>query len=203
MKDTKPTLTIFRKHANGEILALFPLVPEQDGLVSSYLHCGQHGAADYGHCIATTKPASPAEYKELQEELEGLGYVVKIGLKMPNKPRSNPKPSAQPSPLANTYNPIEGTSAAAAAEALAKAETELAMAEKELKTASPMAADTMAAKVDRKIKAKEAAEKKFRSAKAVTGRDAASYKWLNDNEMLALWGAAWECALAGELTAAK
>ena len=79
--DKDITAVIFRKWRNlkgGGILALFPGVDEARELCSSYEHVGQHGIADYLHCIARTTPATPAEHAELKAELEGLGYNLRI-----------------------------------------------------------------------------------------------------------------------------
>ena len=73
------TRTIFRKWPEGDILALFPdLDHGYGGICVSYQHIGQHGGADYQHCIAATKPATPQEYAELASELTSIGYGLKI-----------------------------------------------------------------------------------------------------------------------------
>lgn len=91
-QDDFETLVVFRKYKRKhkskccqetggiEILALFPEVIEDSrGSCSCYQHVGQHGGADYNHCIhELTLPAKPEEYKDLQEELESLGYRLKI-----------------------------------------------------------------------------------------------------------------------------
>lgn len=72
---------IFRKWRDTkEILAIFPYEAGtgETGSCMSYVHVGQHGSADYGHCMTLTKPAAPEEYAELQKELEGLGYELKL-----------------------------------------------------------------------------------------------------------------------------
>ena len=73
---------IFRKfNDDGEIIALFPglLVKEPRGeFMTDYLHLGQHGTADYDYVISQTKPAKPAEYNELKEELEEIGYDLRV-----------------------------------------------------------------------------------------------------------------------------
>ena len=69
------TPVIFRKYRDGEIIAIFPAMPGgRYGECQSYLHIGQHGAADYGHVIRITEPAAPAEYSDLQAELGQIGY---------------------------------------------------------------------------------------------------------------------------------
>lgn len=69
-----PTKVVFRKYPNGDILALFPEIPHNHLLCSSYQHLGQHGPAHYSLCIRSTKPASPQEYQSLKEELEAAPY---------------------------------------------------------------------------------------------------------------------------------
>ena len=74
-KDTFKTDVIFRKEKEGEIIALFPyLLWNFAGDITCYAHLGQHGAADYNHCIRKSKSAKPEEYKDLFAELESLGY---------------------------------------------------------------------------------------------------------------------------------
>ena len=69
------TPVVYRRFPNGEVVALFPSLPGgRFGECLSYLHIGQHGAADYGHAIRTTEPAAAAECAELQAELVQIGY---------------------------------------------------------------------------------------------------------------------------------
>jgi hypothetical protein len=68
---------IFRRWKAGDgggVIALFPDQPEGRGRVNSYEHVGQHGAADYPGLLRRTKPAKPAEYKDLLRELKHIGY---------------------------------------------------------------------------------------------------------------------------------
>lgn len=70
------TRVVFRKWKNGDIIALFPDdVNPHDGTVTSYMHIGQHSAADYNNVIALTKPATEDEYHDLLTELKQVGYV--------------------------------------------------------------------------------------------------------------------------------
>jgi len=66
---------IFRIWPDGGVIALFPQIAASvDGyLCESYMHVGQHGAATPG-IVNNTRPAKPAEYKELLQELEQIGY---------------------------------------------------------------------------------------------------------------------------------
>ena len=70
----------FRKwRDDNEIFALFPDSPaDHKGNVTSYAHIGQHGAADYDHCVDKSIPATPEEFAPLQKELETIGYVLTI-----------------------------------------------------------------------------------------------------------------------------
>lgn len=75
------TRVAFRKYPDGQIVALFSDIPwnRKHGEVTSYMHIGQHGAADYHHVIAGTKPATEDEYTGLLAELKLIGYEnVKI-----------------------------------------------------------------------------------------------------------------------------
>jgi hypothetical protein len=75
-KDTEKTKVIFRKFPDGEVIALFPEMPESY-LIMSYMHVGQHGTASKG-IVQSTKLASPEEYNDLFNELSGLGYNLEI-----------------------------------------------------------------------------------------------------------------------------
>lgn len=68
---------VFRKWKNSDIVALFPDEPwSRSGYaVTSYMHVGQHGAADYAGVIADTSPAQENEYKDLLNELKATGYT--------------------------------------------------------------------------------------------------------------------------------
>ncbi len=87
MTNTEETLVIFRKFRDGgDIIALFPEIMEEDHMCSSYMHVGQHAAADYYGLVrgegtqweSPTVPAQPNEYAALQKELEQIGYKLKI-----------------------------------------------------------------------------------------------------------------------------
>jgi len=75
-KDTIKTKVIFRKFSDGQIIALFPEMPE-GYLIGSYMHVGQHSPASKG-IVQTTKLASPEEYEDLFNELESIGYDLQI-----------------------------------------------------------------------------------------------------------------------------
>lgn len=81
------TIVVFRKFKDGgDILALFPAeVADSRGNCMSYQHVGQHGAADYTHCISASVPASPVEHRELRQELENIGYRLAVKLRYSRK----------------------------------------------------------------------------------------------------------------------
>ena len=66
---------IFRKFANGDVIAWLPDVEANPGRCMSYMHIGQHGEGVYP---ADTVPASPNEYRLLAEELRRRGYVLQV-----------------------------------------------------------------------------------------------------------------------------
>ena len=78
------TIVVFRKWRPNKdqdegIIALFPYeIYNNTGLVNSYEHIGQHGGADYQHCILNTVPAKAYEYNELKSILEGIGYDLEV-----------------------------------------------------------------------------------------------------------------------------
>lgn len=71
----------------GEVIALFPLMPEPNGLVNSYMHIGQHGAADYAGMIRQSRKATPEEYMPLYRELISAPYYYNL-IVYDRKPRS-------------------------------------------------------------------------------------------------------------------
>jgi hypothetical protein len=71
---------MWRRKTEHGCIALFPDEKvDADGYTcSSYEHVGQHGGADYVGVMRRTRPATPAEYDDLAEELSQLGYNLKI-----------------------------------------------------------------------------------------------------------------------------
>ena len=70
---------IFRVWTGSEdngVIALFPDMPEDDGLINSYMHIGQHGAASLSIVLAATREATAAESHDLRLELRQIGYAV-------------------------------------------------------------------------------------------------------------------------------
>ena len=64
----------------GGVLALFPAWPtDLDGrYCAAYEHIGQHGGADYTHCIRQSRPACRAEYASLAKELREIGHRLAV-----------------------------------------------------------------------------------------------------------------------------
>jgi hypothetical protein len=81
------TVTVFRTDREGVVFALFPLDPAtSDGrYCECYQHGGQHSAADYVGCIATSRPAHPSEYAPLLRELIGAGYTPDVRTRRPRR----------------------------------------------------------------------------------------------------------------------
>ena len=73
---SEQTTVIFRKWKDtGDIIALFPDIEERYGRCSSFMHVGQHAAADYVGVLHDTSLATPAEYADLRQELESAPYL--------------------------------------------------------------------------------------------------------------------------------
>ena len=80
------TVVIFRKFIDAPdgskydkglsgVVALFPDIKVTlGGHCESYMHVGQHGAADYYGLIPVTKLADKKEYAPLLKELHSIGY---------------------------------------------------------------------------------------------------------------------------------
>ena len=78
-KDAHTTDMLFRKDKEGEIFAIFPHeVADFKGNVTIYERVGQHHSGDYRHCIDSSKPATELESKSLKDELDYIGYNIKI-----------------------------------------------------------------------------------------------------------------------------
>ncbi len=82
-QDTHKTDVVFRvdttKDWKGTVFALLPHeVCDFKGNVTTYQHVGQHSGADYRGCIATSRPATEAEYKDLKAEMESIGYNFNV-----------------------------------------------------------------------------------------------------------------------------
>lgn len=72
------TKVIF-KILKNEVIALFPELPGDNNPYKtclSYMHIGQHGGASVE--LSKLKSAQPAQYYNLQKELESIGYDLRI-----------------------------------------------------------------------------------------------------------------------------
>lgn len=79
-QERERTEVMFRKDRDGTVFAVFPHDPADVAgrYVTTYEHVGQHGSGDYGPMIATTRPATEEEYRDLRAELERIGYDVRV-----------------------------------------------------------------------------------------------------------------------------
>lgn len=82
-KDKHITEVVFRvdttKDFKGTVFALFPHeVCDYNGNVTSYGSLDGHSAADYNHCIKTSRPATTEEYSDLEGVLSRIGYNLKV-----------------------------------------------------------------------------------------------------------------------------
>jgi hypothetical protein len=78
-------IVVFRRFADGDIIALFPYLPAEclnAWPCQSYKHVGQHGAAD-PRIVYDTRPARPHEYAALKAELEQIGYRLAVRQRFP------------------------------------------------------------------------------------------------------------------------
>lgn len=85
---TEMTAVIFRSYVTKnrgvvvkrEPIALFPELPGTNDpyTCSFYMHVGQHSSCDPLWVIETTKPATLEEQNILKEELESIGYKLKV-----------------------------------------------------------------------------------------------------------------------------
>lgn len=80
MKDNHKTVVIFRvwKKEPKTVIALFPEDMNNKGECQSYEKVGQHGGANYAHCMKSTTPSTPDQHLELFQELESIGYNLEI-----------------------------------------------------------------------------------------------------------------------------
>jgi len=64
----------------ADVFALFPTQPADNvgRWCTCYQRIGQHCAADYHGCIATSRPASRGEAAPLLKELRLIGYKPKV-----------------------------------------------------------------------------------------------------------------------------
>lgn len=81
------TDVIFRKHSDGEILALFPGMAGTNNpqTCQAYAHNGQHCPASVGLRL---KPARPKEFRALGLELRRIGYRLRVVPRFTRKHRA-------------------------------------------------------------------------------------------------------------------
>lgn len=74
------TKVIFRVYGNNEVVAIFPedLGTTNPYTCSAYTHIGQHFSVFPDSLIGETKPCPEDLYKDLKEELESIGYNLKV-----------------------------------------------------------------------------------------------------------------------------
>lgn len=82
-KDNYITEVVFRVDKYGKFKGtVYAMLPHEcsdfKGNVTSYQHVGQHSGANYNGCIESSRPATEAEYKDLKEEMESIGYNLKV-----------------------------------------------------------------------------------------------------------------------------
>jgi hypothetical protein len=78
-------IVIFRRFKDGDVIALFPCIAAvamDPRFCQSYMHVGQHGAAD-PRLVHDTRPAHPCEYSALKRELHQIGYRLKVRRRFP------------------------------------------------------------------------------------------------------------------------
>lgn len=82
MSGSDITRVIFRKFKDdGAVIALFPDLPgdSNPATCESYMHVGQHGAAELlGVIYELTFPAGPEQYAALKRELEAPPYGYRL-----------------------------------------------------------------------------------------------------------------------------
>lgn len=73
------TAVIFRKWANGDVIAVFPaeVADQCADHCMSYEHVGQHGACSVD-IAQMTSPCNESDYQPLYKELTSIGYDLKI-----------------------------------------------------------------------------------------------------------------------------
>lgn len=76
------TDVIFKVFPEGDVIAFFPglAATSKSWQCLSYQHVGQHGPADVS-LISKMKKATPEQYADLLDELEGQGYTLRVVLR--------------------------------------------------------------------------------------------------------------------------
>ena len=77
LEDIQTISVCFRKFPKGDVIALWDDGSTNAGMIASYQHIGQHSEAS-PDLITELPHATPEEYEPLKQELERIGYAVKI-----------------------------------------------------------------------------------------------------------------------------
>lgn len=79
---TTPVMFRMDKHgAHKEVTAVFPYEESTLGKPeyrTCYAHVGQHGACSWEWVLQKTRPATVEEYTPLKQELESIGYELRV-----------------------------------------------------------------------------------------------------------------------------
>ena len=75
------TKVIFRKYCNGQIIALFPELGDEE-YCDCYSHIGQHSNTEYHYTMSITQSSTGGA---LKSELEQMGYDLIVCQKMSHK----------------------------------------------------------------------------------------------------------------------
>lgn len=67
----------FRIFPEGDVIAIFPDIPESGGCCMSYMQIGQHGGAHLD-LLKDLEPATPKQYADIRAELERIGYELDV-----------------------------------------------------------------------------------------------------------------------------
>lgn len=85
MKALNTTVSVmFRMDKYGkrkEVIAVFPYEESTVGKPeyrTCYAHIGQHGACSWEWVLQKTRPATVGEYTPLKQELESIGYGLRV-----------------------------------------------------------------------------------------------------------------------------
>jgi hypothetical protein len=96
-------IVVFRRFPDGDVIALFPCLAAEcldPWPCQSYMHVGQHGAAD-PRIVHDTRPARPHEYAALKAELEQIGYRLAVHRQIPGDAYARRKACLHPSGVAS------------------------------------------------------------------------------------------------------
>lgn len=71
---------VFRTYSDGSVIALFPSEAWGNGLISSFMHIGQHGGANYDGVLSATRASTPDELAPVKRELESAPYEYELNV---------------------------------------------------------------------------------------------------------------------------